>query len=107
MRLDVSGLGDTATLRATVVRLAAAVRSAGVTIAAVNACRAGTSIFERAWRIHSAPVAKPKGKVGTTTSGVLETKVCAFVKRGFTRDEWRKWLPPRAPYPSKLSKPCG
>jgi hypothetical protein len=54
-----------------------------------------------------APVAKPKGKVGTTTSGVLKTKVCAFVKRGFTRDEWRKWLPPRAPYPSKLSKPCG
>jgi septal ring factor EnvC (AmiA/AmiB activator) len=53
-----------------------------------------------------APVAQPKGKLGTTTSAVLKKKVCAFVKRGFTRDEWSKWLPERAPYPSKLSKPC-
>ena len=53
-----------------------------------------------------APAAKPKGKLGTTTSAVLRTKVCAFVKRGFTRDEWRRWLPAKAPYPSKLSKPC-
>ena len=53
------------------------------------------------------PVAKPKGKVGTTASAVLERNVCAFVKRGLTRDEWRKWLPSGAPYPSKLSKPCG
>jgi hypothetical protein len=54
-----------------------------------------------------APVAKPKGKVGTTKSAVLERNICAVVKRGFTRDEWRKWLPKNAPYPSKLSKPCG
>ena len=52
-RLDVRGLADTATLRATVVRLAAAVRCSGVTTAAVNACRAGTSILESEWRTDS------------------------------------------------------
>jgi hypothetical protein len=36
IRFEVSGLADTATLRATVVRLAAAVRSSGATIATVN-----------------------------------------------------------------------
>jgi septal ring factor EnvC (AmiA/AmiB activator) len=54
-----------------------------------------------------APVVKPTERVGTTTSAVLKTKVCAFVSRGFTLDEWREWLPAGAPYPSELSNPCG
>ena len=61
-------------LRATVVRLAAAVRSAGVTTAAVNACRAGTSILDSAWRVQSAVAAQPKvGDHGTHSSNRFDT----------------------------------
>ena len=63
-----------------------------------------------------APVPGKKGKVGTTTSAVLEQRVCAFVKRGFTSLEWTTWLPKGAPYApdtrnatalsKKLARPC-
>ena len=74
-RLDVRGLADTATLRATVVKLAAAVRCSGVTTAAVNACRAGTSILESEWRTDSRTAVTPKlGETGTARRSRLETK---------------------------------
>jgi hypothetical protein len=53
-----------------------------------------------------APVAKPNGKLGTTTSALIKQKLCTFVKRGFTPDEWRSWLPAGAPFTAKSSQPC-
>src|SRR5262249_14870172 len=53
-----------------------------------------------------APVASATGKVGTTRSTLLKQKICSLVTRGFTKAEWRIYLPARAPYPSKLAQPC-
>jgi len=51
-----------------------------------------------------APVVKKDKKVGTTKSAVLVGKICGLVKRGFTQDEWKRFLPERAPYTPK--SPC-
>jgi hypothetical protein len=53
-----------------------------------------------------APVASPSGKVGTTQSALIVQKICAVVTRGFTQDEWSRFLPAGAPYDAKSSRPC-
>jgi septal ring factor EnvC (AmiA/AmiB activator) len=53
-----------------------------------------------------APVASPRGKVGTTQSALIVQRICALVTRGFTQDEWSGFLPAGAPYDAKSSRPC-
>jgi chromosome segregation protein len=53
-----------------------------------------------------APVAKPSGKVGTTQSALIVKKICGLVTRPLTQDEWKLYLPARAPYTAKSSQPC-
>ena len=109
-RLDVRGLADTATLRATVVRLAAAVRCSGVTTAAVNACRAGTSILESEWRTDSRAAVTPKlGETGTARRSRLETKcgtsiVCRRPRRPAIAGA-SAWLSADSRFVAKNSRP--
>jgi hypothetical protein len=51
-----------------------------------------------------APDPKASGKIGTTQSAVIEQKICGLVTRGFTLDEWKRFMPASTSYNAK--SPC-
>jgi hypothetical protein len=50
-----------------------------------------------------APTGNPSQKIGTTQSALIVAKICSVVMVGFTRGQWRAFLPRGAPY---LARPC-
>jgi predicted nucleic acid-binding Zn-ribbon protein len=53
-----------------------------------------------------APVQAGSTKIGTTTSAVLVTNICALETSPLTSPEWTQFLPPTAKYPAQSSLPC-
>ena len=44
--------------------------------------------------------------LGTTRSALLVKTLCTRIKRGLTRDEWKRFLPTGPRYTPEAARPC-